>query len=124
MEPQFDCRGRGAGERSPHGSVVDFVDSFQGSGGQTFSVSDIALQTNVAEANLQAVLLRRATTGATTRISRKADFLVIVPPEYRSLGAPPVDWWLGDLIGHFGQDLSLRRDAGAGRSGGPSEPVR
>ena len=107
MEPQFDCRGRVAGGRSPYGFVADFVASVQGSGRLTFSVSDIALQTSVAGANLQAALLRHAATGAITRISRKADFFVIVPPEYRALGAPPVEWWLGDLMGHSGLSYYL-----------------
>jgi hypothetical protein len=29
-------------------------------------------------------------------------FFVIVPPEYRSLGAPPVEWWIDDFMGHLG----------------------
>lgn len=96
-----------SGERSPYGFVADFVASVQGSGRLTFSVGDIARRTGATGASLQAALLRHSTTGAITRISRKADFFVIVPPEYRTLGAPPVEWWLGDLMEHFGMPYYL-----------------
>lgn len=87
--------------RSPYGFVANFVASVQGSGRLTFSVRDIEIRTGVTGESLQRALGRHAATGAITRISRKADFFLIVPPEYRTLGAPPVDWWLGDLMDHF-----------------------
>lgn len=87
MESQSCCRGTVPSERSPYGFVANFVASVQGSGRLTFSVGDIAKQTGATGASLQAALLRHAATGAITRISRKADLFVIVPPEYRTLGA-------------------------------------
>lgn len=95
------------GKRSPYGFVADYVASVQGSGKLTFSAQDVAERTGATGANLQAALLRHAATGAITRISRKADFFVIVSPEHRSLGAPPIEWWLGDLMDHFGLSYYL-----------------
>jgi predicted transcriptional regulator of viral defense system len=40
--------------------------------------------------------------GKIVRPSAKRNFFVIVPPEYRSIGGPPVAWWLDSFMVHVG----------------------
>lgn len=83
------------------GFVSGFVEQVQASGRLTFSLADIAASGPLEGRALEAALRRHAANGAIRRVSRRSDFFVIVPPEYRQMGAPPVDWWLGDLMTHL-----------------------
>lgn len=69
----------------------------------TFTVQELAEATGVDGPNLRLALARYAARepGAIARVSRKSDFFLIVPPEHRGMGAPPVEWWLDDLMAHL-----------------------
>lgn len=68
---------------------------------------------------VEAALRRLAAKGAVRRLMSKSSAFVIVPPEYRSMGLPPVEWWLDDFMKHLGIDdyylglLSAAADAGS-----------
>ncbi|MET4476678.1 hypothetical protein ABIB66_001194 [Bradyrhizobium sp. F1.13.3] len=49
---------------------------------------------------------RLAKKGAIRRLLPKSPAFVIVPPEHRTTGLPPVEWWLDDLMAHFRRLLS------------------
>jgi hypothetical protein len=42
---------------------------------------------------------------------------VIVPPEHRSMGLPPVEWWLDDFMKHLGEDYYLGLLSAAAEAG-------
>lgn len=84
------------------GFVPQFVGEVQASGRLTFALSEIEGRGIVEGRALEAALRRHAAIGAIRRVSRKGDFFIIVPPEFRVMGAPPPDWWLDDYMAHLG----------------------
>lgn len=93
---------RGAPGTHHVGVVDDFIEGVQASGRLTFSVEEISHAVPTTGRALEAALRRRAKAGAITRIASSSGFFVIVPPEHRTMGCPPVEWWLDDLMAHFG----------------------
>ena len=83
------------------GMVESFVEQVQANGCLTFRQTEIGEGAYVRKAVSEA-LRRLQVAGKVRRVSRKSDFFVIVPPEFRAMGAPPVDWWLDDLMRHLG----------------------
>src|SRR6185437_3172905 len=77
------------------------VEEFQAAGRLTFSVGDLCQRGIERNGALLAAIRRYAATGAIRRISPRSDFFIIVPPEFRAMGAPPVEWWLGDYMAHL-----------------------
>jgi hypothetical protein len=71
---------------------------------------------SVAAANKQ---LRRL-DGLVARVSRPRSFFLIVTPEHRAIGAPPVAWWLDDYFAWLGHPYYLALQSAACTYG--SEP--
>lgn len=86
-----------------HVGVVDaFIESVQASGRLTFTLAEVAGAVPTEGRALEAALRRRASAGMIVRVAPRTGFFVIVPPEHRSMGCPPVDWWLDDLMSFLG----------------------
>jgi hypothetical protein len=85
--------------------LSDFVEGVQAGGRLFFSAQEIP-QAEGSRA-VEAALRRLAAKGAIRRLMTKSPAFVIVPPEHRSMGLPPVDWWLDDLMRHLRQDYYL-----------------
>jgi predicted transcriptional regulator of viral defense system len=87
-------------EEPARGAVARFVQETQARGRLTFSTGEVAHNVGIQGRALDAALRRQTLSGCITRVSR--GLFLIVPPEYRSAGAPPVEWWLDDLMVHLG----------------------
>jgi hypothetical protein len=85
--------------------MSDFVVDVQAGGRLFFEVKEVPGR-NDGRA-VEAALRRLAKKGAIRRLLPKSPAFVIVPPEHRTMGLPPVDWWLDDLMAHFKQDYYL-----------------
>jgi AbiEi antitoxin C-terminal domain len=83
----------------------DFIAKVQADGRLFFSAEEIPSRGGSRAA--EAALRRLAKKGAIRRLLPKSSAFVIVPPEHRTMGLPPVEWWLDDLMAHFGQDYYL-----------------
>ena len=83
------------------GFVPRFVEEVQARGRLTFTLSEIKARRIDEGRALEAALRRHAASGAIRRVSRKGGFFIIVPPEFRAMGAPPLDWWLDDYMAHL-----------------------
>ncbi|MBX9827478.1 MAG: type IV toxin-antitoxin system AbiEi family antitoxin [Xanthobacteraceae bacterium] len=93
-----------------------FVERVQASGRLFFSAEEIPRRQGSRA--VEAALRRLAAKGAVRRLLTKSPAFVIVPPEHRSMGLPPVEWWLDDFMRHLGQSyylglLSAAADAGS-----------
>lgn len=91
---------------SRSGFVAEFVEEVQSEGRLVFTSAELEARGKIGEA-LEAGLRRHAATGAIRRISPRSPIFVIVPPEYRTMGAPPVEWWLDDVMARLGQQYYL-----------------
>lgn len=82
-------------------AVGTFVDDLQASGRYTFTDSELResmAKSEIAIANALRRLKRRMRLASPRR-----GFYAIVPTEYRDVGAPPVTWFIDDLMGFLGQ---------------------
>ncbi len=84
--------------------VAKFVEEVQSGGRLVFSADDLVPLGKDGE-RLEAGLRRYAATGAIRRILGRV--FVIVPPEHRSMGVPPIEWWLDDFMAHHGLEYYL-----------------
>jgi hypothetical protein len=81
-------------------TISKFVEEVQAGGRLFFSTDEIGPRATGSRA-VEAALRRYGRNGAIRRLSRKSTAFVIVPPEHRSMGLPPVEWWLNDLMAHL-----------------------
>jgi len=74
------------------GAVAAFVEEIAEKGCITFSLLDIVKRTGLSTIAAYGQLMRL--TGRVVRVSPRQPFYLIVEPQYRPMGAPPVEWWL------------------------------
>lgn len=86
----------------PRGSVSNFVDRLQQQGRYGFAFAELAATVPAARPALNAAVRRLVSKGRLRRVTPQGDFLVIVPHEYHTLGAPPVAWVLDAYLRHLG----------------------
>lgn len=66
--------------------------------------------------------IRRA--GQVVPFSLRRGIYIIVPPEYRVTGAPPVDWWLDACFSHLGEPYYVGLLSAAGFHGSSHQAVQ
>ncbi|MFQ5830024.1 MAG: type IV toxin-antitoxin system AbiEi family antitoxin [Candidatus Methylomirabilia bacterium] len=76
--------------------MAAYVDALQASGRYVFRRGEALAALRVSEEALKSAVRRLAAKGRLARPRR--GFLVIVPLEYRSAGAPPASWFIDDLM--------------------------
>ncbi|SIO41261.1 hypothetical protein SAMN05443247_05021 [Bradyrhizobium erythrophlei] len=96
-------------------SLRGFIDGVQ-AGGRLFFSADEIPHVEGSRA-VEAALRRLVKKGAIRRLLPKSPAFVIVPPEHRTMGLPPVEWWLDDLMAHLGQDYYVGLLSAAAASG-------
>lgn len=84
------------------GQVEKFVEATQSRGRYSFGGVELRGAVTLSDDGLKAALRRMEAGGKLVRPSAKRNFFLIVPPEYRSLGGPPVAWWLDAFMVHLG----------------------
>lgn len=82
--------------RRKDGAARSFVEQRQSSGYVSFSLDMLMAETGLSRIAARNQLLRLE--DCLVRPSPRLPFFLIVPLEYRSLGAPPIDWWLDDYL--------------------------
>lgn len=82
-------------------ALHDWIESLPQSGRYAFSREEAARVSGASPAAVKMTLYRLERRGAIVRPRR--DFLVVVPPEYRSAGSPPATWFIDDLMRHLGR---------------------
>jgi hypothetical protein len=87
------------------GAARAFVEGRLASGRVAFALADLAQETGLSVTAARNQLLRLGTQ--VTRVSPRQQFFLIVSPEHRAVGAPPVAWWLDDYLRWLGQPYYL-----------------
>jgi hypothetical protein len=95
--------------------IRTFVEKVQAGGRLFFSADEVpeAPGSRAVEAGLR----RLASKGAVQRLMTRSPAFVIVPPEHRSMGLPPVEWWLDDFMKHLGENYYLGLLSAAAEAG-------
>lgn len=82
------------------GATTAYVEAQQAAGRVAFSMTDLMLKTGLSLAAAKGQL-RRLGAGV-VRVSPSQQFFLIVSPEHRARGGPPVEWWLDDYFRWLG----------------------
>ncbi len=97
------------------GAADTFIDQRLASGCVAFPLADLVKETGLSVTAARNQLLRLG--NRVTRVSPRQQFFLIVSPEHRAVGAPPVAWWLHDYFAWLGQPYYLALQSAAGSFG-------
>lgn len=84
---------------------MTFIEAQQAAGRVAFSMTDLIQKTGLSITAAKGQLRRLGTSVA--RVSPSQQFFLIVSPEHRARGGPPVEWWLDDYFRWLGQPYYL-----------------
>lgn len=90
-----------SGETKGHLRVSGYIEQLQSRGRYTFSFDELSQAISGSDIALRSALRRLKKKGSLA--SPRRGFFLIVPVEYRSIGAPPASWFIDDLMSHLGQ---------------------
>lgn len=87
------------------GAAAEFVENRLAEGSVSFILRELVDSSGLSTvaANNQLLRLKHRVV----RVSRPQPFFLIVPPQHRPMGAPPVEWWLGDYFRWLGHPYYL-----------------
>ena len=104
------------------GAAARFIDARLAVGRVAFPLADLAKETGLSITAARNQLLRLR--DRVVRPAQKHQFFLIVGPEHRSVGAPPVTWWLDDYFKWLGHPyyLALQSAASTLWLQSPSDP--
>ncbi len=97
------------------GSADAFLDQRLALGRVAFPLADLVKETGLSVTAARNQLLRLK--NRVTRVSPRHQFFLIVSPEHRAVGAPPVAWWLHDYFQWLGEPYYLALQSAASSLG-------
>src|SRR5438552_10371530 len=97
------------------GSADAFIDQRLASGRVAFPLADLVKETGLSVTAARNQLLRLG--NRVTRVSPRQQFFLIISPEHRVVGAPPVAWWLHDYFQWLGEPYYLALQSAASSLG-------
>lgn len=97
------------------GAADAFLDRRLALGRVAFPLADLVQETGLSALAARNQLLRLK--NRVVRVSPRHPFFLIVSPEHRALGAPPVAWWLHDYFAWLGQPYYLALQSAASSLG-------
>ena len=97
------------------GSADAFMDQRLASGRVAFPLADLVKETGLSVTAARNQLLRLR--NRVTRVSPRHQFFLIVSPEHRAVGAPPVAWWLTIIFNGWVQPYYLALQSAASSLG-------
>lgn len=109
-------------ERRQVGAAAAFLDARLALGQCAFSMTDIVAGTGLSSIAARFQLLRLGPK--VVRVSPRQPFFLIVAPEHRSLGAPPVGGWLHDYFHWLGRPYYLALQSAASLYGSNPQAVQ
>lgn len=74
----------------------DFINLIRSKGGYVFSKEEALKQMDTHEGSLKVTLARNIKLGNLVYLGQ--GLYTIIPPEYKSMGAPPPEWYIDDLM--------------------------
>jgi hypothetical protein len=97
------------------GAADAFIERRLASGRVAFPLADLVEETGLSVTAGRNQLLRLG--NRVRRVSPRQRFFLIVSPEFRAVGAPPVAWWLRDYFTWLGQPYYLALQSAASTYG-------
>jgi len=104
------------------GVAANFINEKLAGGFASFSLDELIAKTGLSVIAAKNQLLRLG--DRVTRVSPRHQYFLIITPEHRSFGAPPVDWWLGDYMLWLGHPYYLGLQSAAMTFGSSQQAIQ
>lgn len=104
------------------GAAKQFIDSKLAIGIVSFSMADLTMSTGLSEIAAKNQLLRLGEL--VVRVTPRQPYFLIVTPEHRIVGAPPVDLWLNDYFAWLGRPYYLALQTAAATHGSSPQAIQ
>lgn len=98
------------------------MESRLAAGRVAFSLAELVKETGLSETAAKQQLMRQG--DRVVRPAEKHAFFLIVSPEHRSMGAPPIAWWLDDYFKWLGHPYYLALQSAAGTYGSNLQAIQ
>ena len=106
------------------GAVRVFAELVQSRGRPGFTVRELLSEAALPGRAAWDQLRRLEKAGGVRRVTPRHDYYLIVAPEYRAVGAPPVQWWLGPYFAAIGQPYYLALLSAAAHYGAAHQAIQ
>jgi hypothetical protein len=104
------------------GAAADFINDKLAAGFASFSLDELVAKTGLSVIAARNQLLRLGCL--VTRVTPRQPYFLIVPPEHRGVGAPPIDWWLDDYMQWLGHPYYLALQSAAAEHGSSQQAIQ
>lgn len=104
------------------GAAARFSDEKLARGFVSFSLNELTAKTGLSSVAARNQLLRLG--DRIIRVMPRQQFFLIVTPEHRTIGAPPVDWWLGDYMKWLDRPYYLALQSAAAAQGSSPQAIQ
>lgn len=94
-----------------NGAALDFIEHKLEQGIVSFSLDELTTDTGLSVVAARNQLLRLA--GKVVRVTPRQQYFLIVRPDHRVFGAPPIEWWLGDYFKWLGHPYYIALQSAA-----------
>lgn len=81
-----------------HGQIERFVERTHSQGRYTFTATDVGEATSLSPSGIEVALRRLEAGGRLLRPMPRRWFFIIVPAEFRTIGVPPLPWWVDSFM--------------------------
>ena len=104
------------------GAAKSFIDVKLASGIVSFSLSEMTNKTGLSVVAARNQLLHLK--NLVSRVSPRQQYFLIIQPEHRVIGAPPVEWWLDDYFKWLGLPYYIALQSAAGIYGSNQQAIQ
>ncbi len=104
------------------GAAARFIDEKLTSGFVSFPLNELTAKTGLSNVAARNQLLRLG--NLIIRVTPRQQFFLIVTPEHRTIGAPPVDWWLDDYMKWLDRPYYLALQSAAAAHGSSQQAIQ
>lgn len=104
------------------GAVERFAERLLARGRVAFGLAELTASTQLSSIAAKNQILRLH--GKIVRVSPRRQFFLVVAPEHRALGAPPVTWWLHDYFKWLGHPYYVALQSAAALHGSQPQAIQ
>jgi len=109
-------------DKKKYGTTKNFIESKLANGLVSFSHSE--LMDSVGLSSIAAYWQIRRQKDYVIKITSRQPFYLIVQPEHRIIGAPPVEWWIDDYFVWLGQKYYIALQSAASIFGSSQQAIQ
>ena len=104
------------------GAAESFIEGKLAKGIVSFSIDELTNHTGLSVTAAKQQLAHLG--GMVSRVSPRQQYFLIVQPEHRTIGVPPIEWWLDDYFRWLGRPYYVALQSAAGLYGSSHQAIQ